>query len=57
MDNKQIYADDINNASANATSKLCELLNIEDKHWEKIYNTLLNTLNEILEHPDYKNNN
>lgn len=49
--------DDILNVSANAANFCTDRLKLEDKDWEKIYNKLIEALNEILEEPDFKNYN
>lgn len=54
---EEIFADDINNAAANATNKLCELLDIDDNGWEVVYNKLLEVLSELKGYPEYGNYN
>jgi len=54
---KEIFQDDILNISANAANSICQKANLEDKDWERIYNKLIEVLNEILDEPDFRNYN
>lgn len=53
----EIYQDQLLNTAGNATSKIVESLHLNDEDWLKIYERIVNVLNEILDSPDFKNYN
>ena len=56
-DTSEIYQDDILNVAANAANYVNDRLPIEEKHWELIYNNLIDVLNKIFNEPDFRNYN
>ena len=54
---REIFMDDIINASANAVTKLQIQLNFDDKSWETVYHKLIEVLSEVCGEPDYRNYN
>ena len=52
-----IYQDHILNAAANSASVITQTLRLSDEDWDKIYEKLIEVLNEILDEPEFKNYN
>lgn len=51
---RDIYMDDVINVSANLTNKAAESLHLDDKSWEKVYNKLIEVLEEVCGNPEYR---
>lgn len=54
---REIFMDDIVNAASNAACKCQSQLNFDDKSWEKVYNKLIEVLEEVCGSPEYRNYN
>lgn len=57
MDKNEVFQDDILNVSADLADKAQAKLGFEDKDWEIVYNSLIKTLNEVMNEPDFKSYN
>lgn len=56
-DKRILYMDDIINTASNAASRCQSQLNFDDKSWEKVYNKLIEVLEDVCGNPEYRNYN
>lgn len=54
---REIFADDIINAASNSATKLQMQLNFSDQSWEKVYNKLIEVLEDVCGNPEFRNMN
>lgn len=54
---REIFMDDIINAASNSATKLQTQLNFSDQSWEKVYNKLIEVLEDVCGNPEYRNYN